>query len=449
MNMNTPDNQRIIRIAGGSIFLSPDESLPLGNTTLDPAIMRFRPGKEFYWLAEIVSYKPGNGAVTLQVLDYNAADISGFENQKIRRPVKSVQFEMLNWKKLESQLAFYQSRMILGIIATETDDDWDDDSDFPEIGSLEVHEAYETIVIDDDIQMETPAPESKESIRETVYESFSHAFTDAVFDTGCVRVIKKFRWSPDPVSITIENSYILPEFDLIKSFFYKMFSGRKRFEVKAAFHLEDGIISRIEATSPQIAAINETMIEGVKRAQVLQFIRKQPYQTDKSLFTADEFMELYTGDDRKGNALSSSEMDILMAALGGEELRNRKQIEYLAGKLQSPAQKIRFTLKPDFGFVFFTEGATMNHFCWELLNSHATYLWSFSKNAGKPERQFAKVETIIASIRETGREQYKSSYRYLPPDPDMHFSLIYHKNAGSDFIDPFPEWKHRLLERLI
>lgn len=447
MIVNTLSNQRIIKISGRCIFFSPEESLPLDQTTLDPEKMRFRPGREFYWLTEIVSYNPSGAGLLLRVIDYVTDDITGFQQQKVRHPIRFVSFESLDWMQLEPQLAFYQYNQILNILEEagtfQTEPDGkvrqQESEGFPAVGSVSVHEAY------------VPGEENLFPATDTriIDEIFKYPFTDAVFDTGCVRVVKTFPWYAEPVTITLENSSILPEFDLIKSFFHKVFDGRRKFTITASIELSGNAISRISAASPEIARIDETLIEGVKRAQVLQYIRKQPAVTDKSLFTADEFMSHYADDEEVGNALKQSEMDILLAAMGRQELRNRRQIEYLAGKLHSPEQKIRFTLKPNFGFVFFYEGETMNHFCWELLNSHATYLWSFGRAGETAAQQYRKVETIITSIRETGREQYKSSYHSLPSDPNMHFSIVTHRNANSGLIDGFPEWKHRLLERLV
>ncbi len=439
MTVNVQNNRRIIRIAGGSIHLSPDAAIPLSHTSLKPETMRFRPGREFYWLIEICQYNRADGSIVLKVLDYNPRETAGFLTQKIKLPVEVIRFEPLSWAGLEPQLAYYQYSQLQNLLAEDESEDEKIGPGLNAPGTLHIHEAYKP---------ETPPQTGAEKSTEH-RESFSCYYTDAIFDTGCVRLVKSFDWFRDPVTITIENSFLLPEFDLVKSFFHKAFEGRKKFDVYTAIIRKNDSIESITAHSPQIASIDEKLIEGVKRTQVLHYIKTQPAVSDKSLFTAEEFLEHYAGDERAGNTLKQSEMDILLAALGHRELRNRKQIEYLAGKLQSPAQKIRFTLKPVFGFVFFTEGESMNHFCWELLNSHATYLWSFSKSSGTAAQQFRKVETSIASIRENGREHYKQTYNTQLPDPGMHFSVIYHRNASSGLIDGFPEWKHRLLERLI
>jgi hypothetical protein len=446
--MTLPTNQRLILISGGSIFLAPRISLPMSATSLNPEELRFRPGQEFYWKVEIVSYNQSQGLVKLKVLDYYADDSAGFLNQQLKHPVKQIEFELLDWKQLEPQLYFYHYNNILVLLEeskagetkyTKPAKEKTPSDDHIPLGTLAVEAPYQISGI----------VEKREPVKETISESFTIYFDEAAFGTGCVHVSKSFKWYWEPILFTIENSEIIPEYDLVKSFFPKAFGGRKKFDVNAMIDLLDGKVSRTIATSPQIARINDLLIEGMKNARVQKFINLPKVKTDKSLFTADEFFDYPDDKNRDGNIFKQTELDILMASLGKQELRNRKQIEYLAGAKQSPEHKIRFTLKPNFGFVFMVEGESMNHFCWELLNSHATYLWSFSKAGSHAEQQYARVERHITTIRETGREYYKSTYHHLPPEPDMLFSVIYHKNAGSDLVDGFPGWKHRFQERLV
>ncbi len=447
--MTLPSNQRLILISGGSIFLAPGISLPMSATSLDPEKLRFKPGKEFYWKVEIISYNQSESLVKLNVIDYYSNDEAGFLNQHLRHPVKQIEFELLDWKKLEPQLFFYHYNNLFvlledsmvgeGIqkkapVAKETSPHMP-----PPVGTLAVESPYQ----------HSGNVAKHEPVKETIRESFTAYFNEADFGTGCVHIAKSFKWYYEPILFTIENSGIIPEYDLVKSFFPKAFGGRKKFDVHAIINLLDYKVSSTIASSPQIAQINELLIEGVKNARVQRFINLPKIKTDKSLFTADEFFEYPDDKNRDGNIFKQTELDILMASLGKQDLRNRRQIEYLAGAKQSPDYKIRFTLKPDFGFVFMIEGETMNHFCWELLNSHATYLWSFYKTGSQAEQQYARVERIITAIRETGREHYKNSYHHLPPEPDMLFSLIRHDGAGSAMVDGFPEWKHRLQERLV
>lgn len=438
--MTQVKNDRIVMISGGSIFLEPVFSLPLSSSSLDPMKMRFKVGKQFYWRTEIKSFDPESGRVELAVLDYNPIDIHDFSEQKMKVPVKYIHFDSLNWELLEPQLVFYEKDHLLHMLDEGEADNFELNvvSENSAVGRLDVSEKFQPQSI--------PETDTK---KEIIQENFKVYYTEAIFQSGVVRVIRNFKWMNEPVIITIENSSLIPEFDLIKAYFPKAFGGQKKFEVNARIEVENGQITAIAAHSPQIARIDEALIEGVKRAQIMSFVSRTGGAIDKSLFTADEFMSHYGESQEQGNVLRQTEIDILLASMADTSLRNRKQIEFLAGSQQSPNQKIRFTLNPNFGFVFFIEGSSMNHFCWELLNSHATYLWSFYQASGTPLQHYKKVEQIITSVRERGREQYKSSYRFMPGDPDMLFNVISHGHAGSALVDSFPGWKHRLLEKLI
>ena len=120
---------------------------------------------------------------------------------------------------------------------------------------------------------------------------------------------------------------------------------------------------------------------------------------------------------------------------------------YLSGKKQSENYPIRYTLHPHFGFLFLVEGIENNHFIWELLNSNATYIWTFERHSDI-ELQFKRIENIINVIRACGREKYKSAYINGGQDNDLVFRVIKHEHIGSDIIDEFPKWKDRLNEQL-
>lgn len=62
---------------------------------------------------------------------------------------------------------------------------------------------------------------------------------------------------------------------------------------------------------------------------------------------------------------------------------------------------------------------------------------------------YKKVEQIVASVRKSGRAHYRNACRSMPVEPEMHFNVINHMHAGSSLVDNFPEWKYRLLERII
>lgn len=154
-------------------------------------------------------------------------------------------------------------------------------------------------------------------------------------------------------------------------------------------------------------------------------------------------------DDIEGNVFNQTEKDILNFFLEKKGVRNKKQLAYLSGKKQSENHKLRYTLNPNFGFLFLVEGEKNNHFIWELLNSNATYIWSIEKSEREVELQFKRIEDIVNTVRTSGRENYKSAYRNNHQDNDLVFRVISHENIDSNLIDEFPKWKNKLNEQLI
>ncbi len=144
-----------------------------------------------------------------------------------------------------------------------------------------------------------------------------------------------------------------------------------------------------------------------------------------------------------GNTLKISEQSLLKDILELKGIRNRKQLEYLAGKLHSKDEPIRFTLNPNFGFLFWVKGEKMHHFIWELLNSHATYMWSIDKDRFGKKKLLEKIDEIINFIRNNGRTQYLNNSE----GDDFIFSRIIHD--GSALKDSFPKWRVRVNEKIV
>jgi hypothetical protein len=209
-------------------------------------------------------------------------------------------------------------------------------------------------------------------------------------------------------------------------------------------------VVRTEATSRIISLINEDLIDSIRNIRTLG-ITRPPFRgdIDKSLFTSGDIFDEFAPDEKEGNIFNQSEEEILKFLLEKSNVRNRKQLEYLAGQKQVGHSKLKFTLHPFFGFLFTLEGERMNHFVWELLNSHATYIWSAGKGEDELGLQYRRVEDAINQVRNSGREEYKQAYRISPNDPDLVFNVIVHENVNSPFIDSFVMWRHRLNELII
>ncbi len=131
-----------------------------------------------------------------------------------------------------------------------------------------------------------------------------------------------------------------------------------------------------------------------------------------------------------------------------EFVRNRKQLEYLSDVKQTINSKIHYTLNPLFGFIFLNETMLKYHFIWELLQSHATYIWSIDKENKDINSLYAKIEEIINVIKIIGRDEYKKTYSTKNIGYEFTFKAIEHQDITINLDDGFKKWKSKLDELL-
>jgi hypothetical protein len=284
-----------------------------------------------------------------------------------------------------------------------------------------------------------------EEQKERIELRFEYPLQKAVFKMGYVEVGHQVKELPEQtLTIPIENPNILPEFDHVKPFFAKAL-GKKKIEVRGYLEMDEADHIEIRCQSKEISQINDKFIATVRKLRLEDAIFKPKKITvDKSLFTPEEYFEGFD-EAELGNTIRQSDKDLLTDLLESEKIRNRKQLLYLSGQLQSQRTGLRFTLSPKFGFLFHVEGETMDHFIWELLNSHATYIWSLDRVGTSLGHKFRLIEREINFIRENGRRTYLDHAR----NEGLVFSKVNHENSESGLVDGFPKWRVRVGEVLV
>jgi hypothetical protein len=444
----------IIKVDNQEIHLSPKLTVPIEHTNIPIEHCKFRTYKDIFWKVELLEYNSDNKCWKIKVIDYFTNDIQNFDHQKSTKEINRIAFEKFDWPKLEQHLSSYQTIKLLDILDYHDTDRYFreetipkgvlnfTDTDFPkESMEVSIPQAEDTIT--------SFAPTKREPVIKTYKIEFSVYFSEAYFKLGYVTFSKNIKEIGNKVDFKIENDYILAEFDNIKTWFAKKLKTKK-FKVNATINSKDGIITEIIATSPHIAMIDAELIDSIRYHRTFALTKSPKISnTDKSLFTADEIFREMETDDIEGNVFKQNEQDILSLFLYHHKTRNRKQLEYLSGSKHSMNVKLRFTLHPNFGFLFLIEGKENNHFVWELLNSHSTYIWSIDKLEREIEIQYKRIEASINAIRDYGREQYKREFRQNHLDSDLVFSAIEHEDITSNFVDGFVKWKHKLNEKII
>jgi uncharacterized DUF497 family protein len=449
------ERQRLIRITKNRIFLTPEMSLSKSETSLSKGDISFRDVQDIYFEIEIINYDKSNNSIEVLVVDYEPKNIERFKGQTAKAQVTFINFKPLIWKQIEKHLTSYTKGILLkeGIViddGTATMNYGAKNSLLELLREKAEENSEKSRLSFSDFKHSFHEHIPREPLVETVIETAKIYFKDADFNLGFVAFTYKSKQLNETFNLKIENHFILTEFNAVKSYFPKAFGGQKQFSINVVFTLKDKVVTDIVTTSSEIEGINETIIDSIKRERVTN-LTSTPLRklVDKSLFTSDDIFDSFDDNLKDGNIFKQTEEDILNFLIETRNVRNAKHLQFLSGSKHSTKQKLRFTLKPLFGFLFFIEGETQNHFCWELLNSHATYLWSFDKIETDTKFQLKRVEEAINIIRDTGRENYKNDYRNNKIDSDLSFCTIEHSNITSEFKDGFVEWQHRLKERLV
>jgi hypothetical protein len=423
----------IIRLHQSRIWFNDHSSISVEKSNLPAAHINFAKVKDTFWLLEQLSFDKSTQTLEVNIVDYFLRDRSAFPAQNPKTEIKVLRFSNLSDpSSLKLALRYFSSEMNHLDQALE--------------------EGYNEL-------MEKPKPvegklQKKNLLLRTYPEkekfevNFEVWFKDAEFKLGYVVFDKNIPELKQMIRFKVSNDFLIPEFEYIKSYFIKAL-GTRKFDVKATIFLEYGKAVETWATSPQIIKIDENLIDSIKNIRTYN-LAKAPYKVnvDKSLFTAEEIFEEF-GKDKFGNVFSQSEEEILRQILEKAKVRNRRQLEFLAGVKQAEGSRLKFTLHPYFGFLFTVEGDKMNHFIWELLNSHATYIWSLDKGDVALARQYRRVEDAINQVRNSGRDLYKQAYHSSHTDQDLVFNVIHHQDANSPMIDGFVRWRHRLGELMI
>lgn len=436
--------RKIIKISNNKIFLTPEMSVALSSTSLRERDIKFKSGEAIYFEVEAPNYDKSTGEIVLRVTNYQPGNTGKFNEQKASGRVSFIHFRPFIWDQIEKFLSVYtHSQLVrLGIVTgSELYRERGNDNK-PRLESLRGSGGkYAGATI--------PGFEQQGGQQfKTLTETGKVNFMDAEFNDGYVLFPYRLKERKEIVSLRIDNAFLLKEFNTVKPYFPKAFGGRKQFNIKITYSITHGAVTGIETTSEEIAAIDNAVIEKIKNQRIANLVSTPLLSSpDKSLFTVDDIFDNFQEDVQKSDLLWHSAEDILNKLVEIKNPRNSMQLQYLSGEKHSPGQKLRFTLKPLFGFLFFIEGETKNHFCWELLNSHATYIWSLEKATAQP--QFTRIEQAINSIKIIGRDNYKREFKNNTIDRDLIFYTIEHSNVNSGGTNAFADWKYKIESVLI
>lgn len=265
---------------------------------------------------------------------------------------------------------------------------------------------------------------------------------DTAFKDGGVAGLLEISPFPTPATFWIPNEYIVKEFNWIKPYFVRLLKCKKIEVSGFLVFADDGTIRIDQAKSTQLERIDHDFLQLLRIRRMKELMRHTQIPRERSLFTADEVVASKEDDHLVTTTQLSHEEDLLTEILSLNLARNARQLAYLAREVHQRDIPLRYTLLPQFGFVFLHRGRELNHFIWELIDSHATYVWSFPPEQSL-ENTYQRIESEISLITASGR----MAYRQIPKE--VLFETVIHDNAKSPLKDGFPRWKNKIENLLV
>ena len=396
----------VINFIGENAYLSDSKALSLQNTGLPKMVKIFTEPASCTF--KVLSYNRLTKMIIGDKPDFRKGDL----------PFSSHQIDLANELEIVEVISFinidtYNLLKILPSIAAS-----------PKIidtGSMPyINEPKETAVI------HKPKPKV---IKETVTVDIRKV----QFKDGFVTFDKNIKQLKRILEISIVNPEIKAEFDAIKNYFANVL-GTKKIQAELTIEFLYGQIGNIEAHSPEIERINQSLIDNVRFEFVKGFKKIKP-EVSKTLLTENELFDALSGDKIKPNIFYQNGKNLLDDLLSVSNSKHYKHLRYLSDKHSHLIMKLRFVIKP-FSFVFLIEGAANYHIIWETLDTEeATYIWKCDKDIHRLKLELKKVEDIINAIKTQGKISYIHT-------KEANYSRIFHDYSNE--VEGFIKWKEEV-----
>jgi hypothetical protein len=416
-------NKRLaIKLDNDKVHLADGISFNYGMTNLPKQVFNFKTHRQIYWEIEQKKYDSSSGALTVNVVDYNLPEDAKLSKLDPKYPINYIIFEKLDWEKFEPLLSSYTPSQLRPLVIN-----YRNYYDISDENNEDVRALKRT------------APNlffnKREPVKHEMEIEMRVKYEDAEFDIERIVFSVHLKHYKVVKQLEIVNHHIRPEFEHIKHYIVKRLGNSFLTIIKVK--LSDNSIEEITAKSEDISKIDEALINSIKVRSVLDLRHLKFQVEDKILYTTKEL----TDEVKKLSLIDSHAKDILDIFIKNARVKNLRQLEYLAQDKQTLNDRVLFTVKPLFGFIFHELG-NKELFIWELLNSHGTYVWK--NNDTEHKIDLAKiVEEAIITINNNGRETYKKYYKSII-DPPYSFGVIEHSSNNLTDDERFTEWKTKL-----
>lgn len=272
-----------------------------------------------------------------------------------------------------------------------------------------------------------------------IEQTFSVPIKNLQFHYGGVSCRKLVKELDKTIGITIVNYDIREEFDAVKEYFSNAL-GTVSINIAVRIEAEDGQAKTIEAQSPEIASINQSLIETVRFQYVKEAVKKRvKIEADTSILNMEEFFAALSDRKVEASTFYEDERELAEDLLQVADTKHYQHLRYLSGRHAHHIMRLRFVLKP-FSFLFLLEGEAHYHLVWETLDTEeATYLWPVEKDVTKLKLALKKVEDILQLVKAQGKTAYLTS-------DESYRRIFHHYKEG---VKGFVRWKSELESTLI
>lgn len=435
---------RIFKMTYEGIFINSLERIAYANTNLP--VHGFDFVGDIYWKVAIETSE-NKTHLKVEVLEYNAKNLSIFNAQKIQGEVPFIVFLPFQYEQFKQQVACRQSGLMRSLC-----------KDHPLGSKRPIHlthsisdkkKLYSTERIVDKEHLKKLAQNDQDNLAQlhaanqlssTINISFKHKFSDCTIKDGLVEFSRNFNEAKDTLIISVFNEHLKKEYDLLKEYFSNRL-GKKTFLVSISLEIKGSEILSFKALSTDIDKIDQAFIEEIRFRQIQSLKRIAIADEAKKLLSVDEVF--LHSEQFSSNIFNNDINDIIKELTNGYSHRNSPQIVFLAESHNAANEKVYLTLKPLFGFVFYITGLSQHHFIWELLDSHATYVWSFSKASYTQRESFEVTELAINEIHHKGRNVYKAQFK-ANAGPNFRFIPLDHELSENESSVVFETWKEKI-----
>ena len=388
-------------------FLTEEVALNLNQVHISDSPVKFQ--SSAFWTIRVINYIEKENRLFVEVLSYHVGETEFLSNQ-IELADTLISIEKVTFKSIDTS----------GLLRT-----------------LNSKEPLKILPPKQEIIYRPEPKMAKEPIIQTYNEPFSISIKDVTFLNGGVVFEKKIQQFKKPVEFQILNDNIIEEYDAVKNYFASVLKTKKIQVVPTITYIGDEITS-INATSIEIEKIDTTLIEEVK-FEFINVARKKELSGDKQLFTMEEYIETFAGEEFEEQQLFKNENELFENLLEKSETKHYKHLRFLSSKHKNELQKLRFVHKP-FSFVFLLSSNDNFYIVWETLDTQeATYIWTYANDIKNLKEVMTLTDKTINLILKEKKNEYISRN-------EENFNRVYHDYR--DMQNGFKNWKD-LIEKVI